>query len=208
MQIKKDIIRNKLKEAGETEFFEKGFERSSVREIAGKAGTTLGNFYNYFKNKEELFHEVVKNEVIKFEEFFHGHQEEPTEYLIQSEREPAAFYRALDEFNDVLTSVFTRKFYIWVACSKGTQFSNSKDMVIRYIGEHFIGHVRDVGTMIPDLDNTAAMLSNGFLDGILYILGNHSDEKTVNDLIKNHLLFFFMGMIGLIEGFISEVAHD
>ncbi|MBN1624124.1 MAG: TetR/AcrR family transcriptional regulator [Clostridia bacterium] len=208
MQIKKEIIREKLLEAGEREFFERGFTNSSVRKIAGLAGTTLGNFYNYFKNKEDLFKEIVKEEIIKFDDFFNGHKDEFNTDWMKVEMEPVAFCRAIDGYSDQLRAVFTRKFYIWVACSEGTEYSNSRKVVLEFIKEHFIGHVMEVGTKIPALDNTAGMLANGFLDGILYILKNQSEEAGINYLIKSHMLFFLMGSIGLIEGYSEGVAYD
>ncbi len=36
-------------------FSEKGYAGTGLREIADRAGVSLGNIYNYFKNKEEIF---------------------------------------------------------------------------------------------------------------------------------------------------------
>lgn len=41
-------------------FAEKGYSATGIREIAQEAGISLGNFYNYFKNKEELFACLMK----------------------------------------------------------------------------------------------------------------------------------------------------
>lgn len=45
-------------------FSEKGYAATGVREIAEKSGLSLGNFYNYFKNKEELFKHLIDPENI------------------------------------------------------------------------------------------------------------------------------------------------
>lgn len=52
---KRDIIINVAKQL----FSEKGYAATGVREIAEKGGLSLGNFYNYFKNKEELFTHLI-----------------------------------------------------------------------------------------------------------------------------------------------------
>lgn len=39
-------------------FARKGFAATGLREIADKAGVSLGNIYNYFKNKEHIFDEI------------------------------------------------------------------------------------------------------------------------------------------------------
>ncbi|NMB64196.1 MAG: TetR/AcrR family transcriptional regulator [Spirochaetes bacterium] len=40
-------------------FATKGYSATGIREIAEKAGLSLGNFYNYFKNKEDLFKSLL-----------------------------------------------------------------------------------------------------------------------------------------------------
>lgn len=200
MQYKKDIVKKKLLSAGEDEFFEYGFEGSSIRRIVKNAGTTIGNFYNYFKNKEELFKEVVGDEMDGFNEFITGHPGNEEHDYLWDEADPSVWVRALSDQTDIFISVFNRKFYILAACSTGTEFDSSRDKMIGYIRNHLMGHVVERGKNIPELEKTADVLANQFLDGILYILKNNSCEKTVEDLVRNHMLFFFMGMLGLTEG--------
>lgn len=47
-------------------FSEKGYAATGLREIAEKAGVSLGNIYNYFKNKEEIFCSIFTPEEIGF----------------------------------------------------------------------------------------------------------------------------------------------
>ncbi|MDU1321230.1 MAG: TetR/AcrR family transcriptional regulator [Clostridium botulinum] len=47
-------------EAAIIKFTEKGFEKTSLREIASAAGLTTGAIYHHFKNKDELFYHAVK----------------------------------------------------------------------------------------------------------------------------------------------------
>lgn len=47
-------------EAAIMKFTEKGFEKTSLREIASAAGLTTGAIYHHFKNKDELFYHAVK----------------------------------------------------------------------------------------------------------------------------------------------------
>ena len=46
------------------QFFEKGYEETSIRSILNDVGGEVGMFYHYFKSKDELFQVVV-------ERFFH-----------------------------------------------------------------------------------------------------------------------------------------
>lgn len=60
MDDKKQIIIDTAKKL----FSEKGFSATGIREIAKESGLSLGNFYNYFKNKDELFQNIVSDEYI------------------------------------------------------------------------------------------------------------------------------------------------
>ncbi len=52
--------REKILEAARLLFSEKGFSGSSMRKIAEKAGVSLGNLYNHFNSKEEIFHQLLE----------------------------------------------------------------------------------------------------------------------------------------------------
>ena len=59
MQVKKEEIRQKILDVAEDEFLKRGYESASMRIIAKKANTTLGNIYHYFPNKEALLVELL-----------------------------------------------------------------------------------------------------------------------------------------------------
>ena len=60
MRLKSDIVRNEILQIAKEEFLKKGFRDASLREIAKKANKTTGVIYTYFKNKNEIFTEIVK----------------------------------------------------------------------------------------------------------------------------------------------------
>jgi AcrR family transcriptional regulator len=51
--------RERILRAAEEVFGDRGFERASVAEIAGRAGVALGTFYIYFPDKKSAFIELV-----------------------------------------------------------------------------------------------------------------------------------------------------
>jgi len=51
--------REKLLQAAEIEFGEKGFHEAAVSGITYRAGVALGSFYTYFESKEEIFKSLV-----------------------------------------------------------------------------------------------------------------------------------------------------
>jgi AcrR family transcriptional regulator len=59
--MKNDPIRGKLINKATELFYEKGFARSSIRDIGRAAGITSASLYYYFKNKDELLYEIIKS---------------------------------------------------------------------------------------------------------------------------------------------------
>ncbi len=56
----KGEVRKKILDASLELFASKGYEGTSIRDIADKAGVTLPNIYYYFKDKEGLYQAVLK----------------------------------------------------------------------------------------------------------------------------------------------------
>ena len=73
MQIPKDNIRNNILKAAENIFLEKGYSKTSMREIAAKSNVVLSNIYNYFKNKDEIFCQIVRPVTYAFDKMLHEH---------------------------------------------------------------------------------------------------------------------------------------
>jgi len=204
MQYKKDEMRERLIQSGENEFFKSGFEGSSIRRIVKAAGTTIGNFYNYFKNKEELFREITEGEMKRFSDFLYNHQEVEAKELLWDEIDPEEIYRWLDESTDMIMTVFNRRFYILVACSNGTAYGSARGLILEYIKDHFMGHAFESRNELPELEKTSDVLANQFLDGLLFILHKYSDVRVTEQLIKNQIFFFLMGVAGLLKGGLND----
>ncbi|AVM53210.1 TetR family transcriptional regulator [Bacteroides zoogleoformans] len=73
MQIPKDDIRKDILLAAEKMFQEKGFLKTSMRDIAEEAQVGLSNIYNYFKGKDEIFCMVVRPVTRALESMLHKH---------------------------------------------------------------------------------------------------------------------------------------
>ena len=70
MQVLKEDIRGRILTIARQQFEKKGYSKTSMREIAELAGVGVGNIYNYFTNKDELFREVelLTPEISKIED--------------------------------------------------------------------------------------------------------------------------------------------
>ena len=73
MQILKDNIRSRILDVAKRQFELKGYSKTSMREIAESAGVGVGNIYNYFTNKDDLFREVVRPVLYALEAMLQEH---------------------------------------------------------------------------------------------------------------------------------------
>ena len=55
MQYRKQTVYRQILESAMEEFDEKGYSDASIRAIAERAETSVGNVYRYFRNKDELY---------------------------------------------------------------------------------------------------------------------------------------------------------
>ena len=73
MQIQKEEIRKIIVEKAMEEFIARGFKDASMRVIARNANVGLSNIYNYFRNKDELFTEVLSPTIAAVEKMIKEH---------------------------------------------------------------------------------------------------------------------------------------
>lgn len=50
----------RIEEAAKQLFIKRGFHATSMRDIAGRTGTSLGNLYNYYRTKEEILESIIR----------------------------------------------------------------------------------------------------------------------------------------------------
>ena len=86
----RDVIRQKLIDAGRSHFLRYGLRRTNVEELARAAGIAKGTFYNFFDSKEDLCLSIYDQEeaVMRTE----------TAAILDSHRNPEDAIRALLRF--------------------------------------------------------------------------------------------------------------
>ncbi|MDR3606135.1 MAG: TetR/AcrR family transcriptional regulator [Oligoflexia bacterium] len=62
-QYQKEEVRDAILSTAKQEFLRKGFRDANLREISRKAKVPVGNLYNYFDDKNQLFEEVLRPQI-------------------------------------------------------------------------------------------------------------------------------------------------
>lgn len=76
MQTLKEETRRRILDVARREFIAHGASGTSIRTIAHKAGMTVGNVYNYFRSKDELFREVLRPLIDRLDSYLLSHNKE------------------------------------------------------------------------------------------------------------------------------------
>ena len=73
MQVLKEDIRGRILTIARQQFEKKGYSKTSMRKIAELSSVGVGNIYNYFTSKDELFREVVRPVLCALEAMLQEH---------------------------------------------------------------------------------------------------------------------------------------
>ncbi len=134
MKLKSDQKRKLVLKVAKEEFLMHGFKDSSLRVIAKKANCTTGTIYIYFKNKDEIFRELVNPVIVWFENRFkivknatnkeikEGLGSLAINYELWKEKGFLLFVDLTDKFRDELKLLFFK--------SSGSEMQNFKEKLI------------------------------------------------------------------------------
>ena len=116
-QVLKEEIYERIFQAGIDVFYEKDYRSAKMQDIADKAQIPVGLIYTYFKNKEQLFTEIVSSVSIDFERIV---REEEAETGL-----PSAKYKRIAEGYLFELLKQHKIFVILMDKSHGTHYENS-----------------------------------------------------------------------------------
>ena len=63
MGIKAEAVRQRIIDAADSLFYQRGFDNTSFTDIAGEVNISRGNFYYHFKSKDEILNAVIEARV-------------------------------------------------------------------------------------------------------------------------------------------------
>lgn len=198
MQIKKEEMKSEIIKSAKNEFLEKGFQGASVRGIVKNAKTTIGNFYNYFDGKEDVFCAVVEPTHKVITRFIQTHSAEDEDSSLFEKLDAKNARKAVADALSLFSDSFIEDLILLAECSKGTRYETFIDILTSYISRHFAEHKNIINPRYED-NGISSLLSRQFVDGVLSVLKKDSPASYKIDLIAEYLLFFAYGMYGLLK---------
>lgn len=191
MQYLKDEVRNSIVEEALKEFKELGYKGASIRSIAKKANTSVGNIYKYFKSKEDLYENLIGSVYYRIMDYinqFHkveiNHKAEEIFYGLME--------KIMEIFNDNSTEIA-----ILFNKSNGSKYENCKstfvDFVTRIVTEMMKYQLFSQGKRLKD-NFIIYLVSHSLIESISIILEEREDGAEVRRLILNIIDIFYMDL--------------
>jgi AcrR family transcriptional regulator len=192
MQYLKDEVRKNIEREGLEEFRKLGYKAASIRSIAEKANTSVGNFYKYFKSKEDLFenligpvHDRLMGYIRQFDEV------ELNEKALQ------IFYELMDKTLEIFNEN-SAELSILFNKSSDSKYGNCKvsfvDFVNKIVTEIMKYELSVKGRRLKD-NFIICIVSHSFVEGIGMILDKRTNGAEVRQHVLSLINIFYMDMV-------------
>ena len=98
----REELKRKIKNIASLMFMEEGFKNCKIQEITKKAGISMGGFYTFYKDKEALYEEILRDETNRI-------RQKILTIIDEENQTPQGFF--WDLANVFLEKTSTNKFY-------------------------------------------------------------------------------------------------
>ena len=191
-------------ESGKRMFLEKGFKSAPLRTIVKNAGYTLGAFYGYYKNKEDLFYALTDETARGFRKIMDSMNEKiknlPPERMVFDIM--GCYYEQLLEIADYIYS-HKEEMILLIKCSAGTKYERffaSVGEINRELITLGVERARSAGVMIHGLEtDTFELLMRSYSEIMAKIIVEGKDREQVFRMMKDVGAVFRNGMLSLME---------
>lgn len=192
--------RQKLLVSAKAEFMEKGFMQASLRSICKNAGVTTGALYFFFRDKEDLYANLVEEPLETLIQLLHQH------FLKELQQEDVAEFLSGDYSSDLEAA---RKmiyymyqnydvFLLLLQKSQGSKFENAMDRFItiserhcRMLADKIVQHFG-----ISKVDSFMIhWVSHMLIDSFVYILTHEQTLEAALTAIEPMVCFMMTGWL-------------
>lgn len=182
MQVLKKDIQDNIITIAKRLFYNQGFGDTSMRQIADEVDMSVSNLYKYFKNKEDLFSEIVKGYYTQYLANF-------KKFVSHEEKDnfgsDSNHLLAQTIFHSIKTDHVT--FVLLMDKSKGTKYAKFKDEVASLLGEHILQGISATNKQ----EYMVRFLVRNFFNGIVEIAKDYKNDKwafqNLTILVKYHM---------------------
>ena len=194
----KEETRAKIIAVAKEEFLEYGFEKSSLRRICSKAGCTTGAIYFFFKDKDELFCEIVNQVLIPVQRAISEHIVEDKEsfnhLLVDADFEHEI--NLADRLVDILYSN-REESLILLTKAAGSSLENVQDLCVAELEKEY-GELAEIYAKQEGKKVDKYMvhwLSHLHVEAYIHLVTHEEDVNAAKKRTRKIMLFLVKGWL-------------
>lgn len=195
MRVLKDDKYRSILRAARGEFMERGFKDASMRSIAQKADVGLSNIYNYFRNKDEIFFEVVspaRNELFAFVK--EKHTEKNIDFNFMSTLD---YQEETVEVYIQLLMKYKEELRLLLFCSQGSSMEHFREDLIDYLTIVSNVHKDIVKKHYPQVNDVSPFFTHALCAFMVNIVGeiitHNLEREKIRDFFREYFRFQIAG---------------
>jgi len=196
MQYLKDEVRNNISEKALQEFREKGYTGASIRNIAKKSDTSVGNIYKYFSGKDDIYENLIGSVYSKvmscIDQFSQVELDENAEKV---------FYGLMGNIMDLVEDN-SEELSILFNKSEGSKYENCKNTFIDFITDTVTRMMNyKLGLEGKSMQDSFKiyLLSCSLVNSISIILSEKKDSVVIKKQILDMIDILFGDIFGKLD---------
>jgi AcrR family transcriptional regulator len=188
MQYLKDEVRNSIVEEALKEFKQSGYKGTSMRSIAKKSNTSVGNMYKYFQSKEDLYENLIGSVYHRLIGYINQFDK-----IELNEKAEQIFYELMEKIMEIFNENST-ELSILLNKSNGSKYENCKgtfvEFVTRIVTEKMKYELSLESKKLKD-NFIIYVVSHSLVESIAIILKEREDGAEVRRLILYIIDIFY-----------------
>ncbi len=192
--------REKLLICAKMEFMEKGYMQSSLRNICKNAGVTTGALYFFFRDKEDLFANLVDEPLNQLLQIMNQHYAEEmlTEDIsvLMNEEDTTDF----EATKQIITCMYQNydAYILIIQKSQGSKFENSIDKFISLTEKHYRLLANRISQQmgVPKVEeHMIHWVSHMQIDSFVYMLTHETSVEAALGYMESMTRFLISGWL-------------
>lgn len=196
MQYLKDEVRNSIAQEALKEFMEKGYKGASIRSIARKSNTSVGNIYKYFHSKEDLYENIIGSVYHRLMDYISRFDK-----VELNEKAQFIFYELMEKIMEIFNES-SMEISILLNQSNGSKYENCKsifvDFITRIVTENAKYELFMKGKRLKD-NFAIYLVSYSLVESIAIIVKERRDGAEVRRLILNMIDIYFTDVVNRLD---------
>ncbi|WP_217447633.1 TetR/AcrR family transcriptional regulator [Maribellus comscasis] len=202
MQTQKEGIRKIILQVARKEFIEKGFKDASMRNIAKDAKVGLSNIYNYFRNKDEIFREILSGLLSAMDKVMEEHNS--PKYISVDIFSSEEYMRSQIDMFVKLIDNYKEDFKLLLFKSSGSSLGNYREEFIELqtqVGKEYIALMKE---KFPTINGGVSdffihTMSSWWMSIIGELVMHDLSHRELEDFIREYMEFGTAGWKKLMQ---------